>query len=400
MRPTQISNRKPRDPKQRILFLLLLLAAVWGGKYFLVKHMYLPRLVLTQPTPALDSSMRWSDNSSVASVAISPDGKTIFSGGSFPFAHPIIQPSPKDIRTYNVNAPVPICVWDAQTGKLSRTFDGHRVTVEALACSHDGKLLASSGMDFTTRLWNCHTGLQIWKRSGLAFSLCFSQDDKHLAVGSQMLSTSSGQLEYSYNPMAQNLAETSFSPDGKIFACVNGNDLKTIVNLPGQPFSQKTVGEHAQLWDISKRRLLRTLPYNRTQAVLFTPDGVSLVCVSNLGSPDFPDRGSELHSINAQTGKENWKWPTDSDPSSGDKTFVSLAFSPNGKWLAAECFPQQILLLNAATGKLVRYLHPLEWNKNGGGFITPSGIGFSSDGKTLVERGRHTVQIWDTSTLF
>ena len=66
MRPTQVSNRKPRDPKQRILFLLLLLAAVWGGKYFLVKHMYLPRLVLTQPIPTLASSKRRMEDITVA----------------------------------------------------------------------------------------------------------------------------------------------------------------------------------------------------------------------------------------------------------------------------------------------------------------------------------------------
>jgi len=382
MRPTQISNRKPRDPKQRILFLLLLLAAVWGGKYFLVKHMYLPRLVLTQPIPTLASSKRRMEDITVASVAISPDGRTIFSGGTF----------------FEANTVLPICVWDAQTGKLRRTFGGHKIFVNALACSHDGKLLASNGWDNTVCLWNLETGKLLWKHIGAISSLVFSSDDRYLAIGGAVWRVSDGKLEHAYNSKAADFLGTAFSPDGKIFACVAGGSVKTLMSQPGQPFTMTVIGEQAQLWDVATGKLLRTLPYSRVQAMAFSPDGKSLTCLSTLG-PAGISQGTELHSVNLETGNKNWEWSTGNNANTSFDMMNSLAYSPNGKWLLCETFNYDVLLFNAVSGKLVRRMHPLEWAKGGSSRSAPDGIGFSSDGKTLVGRGRHTVQVWDTSTL-
>ena len=49
-------------------------------------------------------------------------------------------------------------VWDTETGKRVRTLKGHRGPVTSVAYSPDGKWIVTGGLDRTVRLWDSETG--------------------------------------------------------------------------------------------------------------------------------------------------------------------------------------------------------------------------------------------------
>ena len=101
----------------------------------------------------------------VKSVAFSPDGKTLASGGGDNVIH----------------------LWDIGTGKREMTLVGHTHWVFSLAFSPDGKTLASGSVDSDIRLWDPHTGEEKKTLTGhgnWVRSIAFSPDGKTLVSGS------------------------------------------------------------------------------------------------------------------------------------------------------------------------------------------------------------------------
>jgi hypothetical protein len=94
----------------------------------------------------------------VSSVAFSPDGKLVLSGGD------------KRLK-----------LWNIDTGECLRTFKGHTKKVNSVSFSHDGKFALSGSGDNTLKLWDIDTGECLRTFEGHTYeveSVTFSPDGK------------------------------------------------------------------------------------------------------------------------------------------------------------------------------------------------------------------------------
>ena len=85
----------------------------------------------------------------VLSVAFSPDGQWAASGGGFV---PLSGDAPFGRRDNTLR------LWEVDSGRLLRGFEGHSGAVNAVAFSPDGSHLLSGSSDRTVKLWDVATG--------------------------------------------------------------------------------------------------------------------------------------------------------------------------------------------------------------------------------------------------
>ena len=288
------------------------------------------------------------------SVAFSPDGNTLASGGDF-----------YDRR---------IRLWDVSTGENIKTLRDGLGDCIALSFSPDGNTLAS--LNYDIRLWDVSTGENIRTLSGhtsQAQSMSFSPDGNTLASGGAdqtilLFDVSTGENIRTLSGHTGWVKSLSFSPDGNTLAS-------------GSDYYNKTSGSFdgiIHLWDVSTGKNIRILTGHTGEVVSlsFSPDGNTLAS----GDWDWVREEGIIHLWDVFTGK-NIK-----TISGHTRGVNSVAFSPDGTTLASGS-SREIRLFDVSTGKNIKTIS---------GHTT--GGKFSPDGNTLARVSGREIRLFDVST--
>ena len=287
----------------------------------------------------------------VLSVAVSPDGRRIVSGGD-----------DKTVR-----------IWDAGTGQqVGAPLTGHTELVAGVAFSPDGRRIASGSWDKTVRIWDADTHQQIGApltgHTGWVTGVAFSPDGRRIVSGSfdktvRIWDAGSGQqVGAPLSGHTNSVFGVAFSPDGR--RIVSGSTDETV-----------------RIWDAGSGQQVGAPLSGHTGTVFgvaFSPDGRRIVS----GSVD-----TTVRIWDADTGRQIGA------PLTGHTEEVeSVAFSPDGRRIVSGGDDKTVRVWDADTGQQVGA--PLTGHTE-----EVSSVAFSPDGRRIVSgSGDNTVRIWDADT--
>jgi WD40 repeat protein/energy-coupling factor transporter ATP-binding protein EcfA2 len=329
----------------------------------------------------------------VASVAFSPDGKTLASASEDRTAilwdvgtrqrrgEPLtghqgvltsIAFSPDGRTLASASEDKTVILWDVATGKRQRELTGHEEWVTSIAFSPDGKTLASASDDRTVILWDVATGRRqgdpLAGHDDRVAGIAFSPDGRTLASASDdrtVILWDVGTGKRKGPPLTghqEAVTAVAFSPDGKTFT--SASDDGTVI-----------------LWDMTtgrRKNTPRAEHDDRVAGVAFSPDGKTLASASG-------DRTIVLWDV--ATGRRKGKPLT-----KHEDRVASVTFSPDGKTLASASEDKTVILWDPENG----------WPnvQLAGHQSGVTSIAFSPDGKTLASASQSgIVMLWDVTTL-
>ncbi len=213
-----------------------------------------------------------------------------------------------------------IGLWDADSGRQLRMFEGNEGLVVGLAFHPTGEWLASASWDHATRLWETDTAHEVLRATGSGSGLQFSADGRQLAFQTwgndsvQVYEFADIRAVHRYTlpeprrTSTHYTVEPGFSTDGRLVAAPDRDGV--YIYQPPRP------------------EPVAFLPGAFACGARFTPDGQALLTAGSEGVRRWPLAWSDDNTV-LQIGP-----PQGVLPPSDEKVGV-FDISPDGRWISA-----------------------------------------------------------------
>lgn len=310
---------------------------------------------------------------------------------------------------------IPATSWAASGNPdLVKIIQGQKTDlINGVACSADGKKIATAGDDGTVKVLDFNSGkvlLTLGKDLQSADAVAFSPDGQLLAAAVtaggrrgnavQIWDLANGQLIQDMREHTQLITDLAFSPDGNRIASVgNDNSLRiwnvkygtlettqkenknNLLALAYSPDGKNIVATEnwdgkIQMWDAVNVRLIRSIQGHAdwVLCVAYSPDGKEFVTGSRDGS---------VYVWNAESGA---RLRVLRDPELDPVN--SVAYSPDGRYIVAATQSRHILSWQKSGGKLFNFYE--------GHDLSVTSLAFPASGKQLVSAGLDgSIRIWN-----
>lgn len=278
-----------------------------------------------------------------------------------------------------------IRLWNTDTGQCLRVLRGHHDCVWSVNFTSDSKTIISGGQDCTVKFWDAATGqcLKTLQGSTLALrSIDFHPQGNLLVSGSengQIRVWHTGSLPSSSADLpSQDLAEDPAAPTVQDLIVSDGHIMSiwgVAFHPQGNFFASCGLDGQVKLWETISGRCLRTLERQPhwVHAVVFNPAG-------NILATSSPEPSINLW--DSQTGEFLRKL------SAADIGYVfGVTFHPQGHLLASNGNSQQVRLWDVNSGECCKVFH--------GHTSRCWTLDFHPQGHLLASGGDdQTVQLW------